>query len=47
VVGNVTDAVLPGRLLDEHRPGLLVLNAGAAPPLHPLQQHSRESFSRP
>ena len=47
VVGDVTDAVLPGRLLDEYRPSLLVLNAGAAPLLRPLQQHSWESFSRP
>jgi NADP-dependent 3-hydroxy acid dehydrogenase YdfG len=47
VVGDVTDAVLPARLLDEYRPGLLVLNAGAAPLLRPLQQHSWESFSLP
>lgn len=47
VIGDVTDAVLPARLLDEYRPGLVVLNAGAAPLLRPLQQHSWESFSRP
>ncbi len=47
VVGDVTDAVLPARLLDEYQPGLLVLNAGAVPLLRPLQQHSWESFSRP
>jgi NAD(P)-dependent dehydrogenase (short-subunit alcohol dehydrogenase family) len=46
VVGDVTDAVLPARLLDEYRPGLLVLNAGAAPLMRPLQQQSWESFSR-
>ena len=47
VAGDVTDAVLPARLLDEYQPGLLVLNAGAAPLLRPLQQQSWESFSRP
>ena len=47
VVGDVTDAVLPARLLDEYRPGLLVLNAGTAPLLRPLHQQSWEGFSRP
>lgn len=47
VVGDVTDAVLPACVIDEYRPALLVLNAGATPPLRPLQQHSWESFSLP
>ena len=47
VVGDVVDPVLPGRLVDEYRPRLLVLNAGATPLIRPLQQHSWESFSRP
>lgn len=46
-VGDVTDEVLTARLIDDYRPGLIVLNAGAAPLLRPLHQQSWESFSRP
>lgn len=47
VAGDATDPMLTGRLVDEYRPGIIVLNAGAAPLPRPLHQHSWETFSRP
>jgi NAD(P)-dependent dehydrogenase (short-subunit alcohol dehydrogenase family) len=39
--------VVAGRLIDEHRPHILVLNAGASPLSRPVHLHTWESFSRP
>jgi NAD(P)-dependent dehydrogenase (short-subunit alcohol dehydrogenase family) len=46
VVADVADPVVAGTLIEQYRPDTLVLNAGAAPLLHPLQQHTWETFSR-
>jgi NAD(P)-dependent dehydrogenase (short-subunit alcohol dehydrogenase family) len=45
-VADVTDPVRTGQLLDAHRPGLLVLNAGATPLMRPIHHHTWETFSR-
>ncbi|MCD2194919.1 SDR family oxidoreductase [Actinomycetospora endophytica] len=47
VVGDATDEALAETILREHRPGLLVLNAGAVPPMAPLSEQTWESFSVP
>lgn len=46
VTGDAADPTLAGRLIDEYRPALIVLNAGAAPLPRPLQRHTWETFSR-
>lgn len=46
VVGDVTDPVLAGALIDRHRPRTLVLNAGAAPLSRPIHRHTWQTFSR-
>jgi NAD(P)-dependent dehydrogenase (short-subunit alcohol dehydrogenase family) len=49
VTGTAADAADPivaGHLLDEVRPDVLVLNAGAMPLARPIHQHTWESFSR-
>ena len=46
VVADVADPVVAGALIEQHRPDALVLNAGAAPLLRPLQHHTWETFSR-
>jgi NAD(P)-dependent dehydrogenase (short-subunit alcohol dehydrogenase family) len=46
VVADVADPVVAGTLMEQHRPDTLVLNAGAAPLLRPLHQHTWETFSR-
>lgn len=43
---DAADPVVAGWLLDDVRPDVLVLNAGAAPLSRPLHQHTWESFSR-
>ncbi len=43
--GDAADPAVCARLLDEVRPDVVVLNAGAAPQLAPLQDQSWESFS--
>ncbi|MCP2339333.1 SDR family NAD(P)-dependent oxidoreductase [Actinomadura rupiterrae] len=45
LVGDATDEGLARRVLAEHRPGLLVLNAGAVPHVAPVQEQTWESFS--
>lgn len=45
VVGDATDEGLAQRLLAEHRPGLVVLNAGAAPHVAPVHEQTWESFT--
>lgn len=46
VTGDATDEALAGEVLRRHRPGLLVLNAGAVPHLAPVHEHTWETFSR-
>jgi NAD(P)-dependent dehydrogenase (short-subunit alcohol dehydrogenase family) len=43
--GDVADRALAVSLLQEFRPTVLVLNAGATPPMGPLHEQSWESFS--
>lgn len=47
VVADAADPVVAGRVLEQYRPRTLVLNAGAAPLMRPLQHQSWEAFSRP
>jgi NAD(P)-dependent dehydrogenase (short-subunit alcohol dehydrogenase family) len=44
-VADAADRATAQELLSEHRPGVLVLVAGAVPPILPLQQHTWETFS--
>ncbi|HTK63058.1 MAG TPA: SDR family oxidoreductase [Pseudonocardia sp.] len=46
VVGDATDETLARDLIERHRPGLLVLNAGVAPHMAPVHEHTWETFSR-
>ncbi len=43
---DATDEALAHEVIREHRPGLIVLNAGAAPHLAPLHEQTWETFSR-
>ena len=45
VEADATDPTVAGRLIDAHRPSILVLNAGAAPLSRPLQYHTWRTFS--
>jgi NAD(P)-dependent dehydrogenase (short-subunit alcohol dehydrogenase family) len=45
VAGDAADDALAGTLLAEHEPDVLVLGAGASPPLRALHLHTWESFS--
>jgi NAD(P)-dependent dehydrogenase (short-subunit alcohol dehydrogenase family) len=46
VTADAADPVVAGALVDQYQPTTLVLNAGAAPLMRPLQQHSWQTFSR-
>jgi NADP-dependent 3-hydroxy acid dehydrogenase YdfG len=46
VVADAADPVVAGTLIEQYRPDTLVLDAGAAPLMRPLQQHPWETFSR-
>ena len=46
VVADAADPVVAGTLIERYQPDTLVLNAGAAPLMRPLQYHTWESFSR-
>src|SRR5258708_36673203 len=46
-VGDAADRALATALLQEFRPTLLVLNAGAKPAMGPLHEQSWEGFSAP
>ncbi|WP_188187788.1 SDR family oxidoreductase [Nonomuraea sp. SYSU D8015] len=46
VAADATDEALAQRLIREHRPDLLVLNAGATPHMAPLHEQTWETFSR-
>lgn len=45
VAGDATDEDRAQTLLREHRPGLLVLNAGITPHMAPVQEQTWETFS--
>jgi NAD(P)-dependent dehydrogenase (short-subunit alcohol dehydrogenase family) len=47
VTADATDPAVAGVLIDEFRPGLLVLNAGARPLTRPVHHHTWETFSAP
>ena len=46
VTGDATDDALAQDVVRRHQPGLLVLNAGAAPHMAPVHEQTWESFSR-
>jgi NAD(P)-dependent dehydrogenase (short-subunit alcohol dehydrogenase family) len=46
VAADATDPVVAGTLIEQYRPNTLVLNAGAAPLLRPIQHQTWQSFSR-
>ena len=46
VVADVVDPVVAGTLIEQYRPDTLVLNAGAAPLMRPVQHQTWESFNR-
>ncbi|SEF38031.1 NADP-dependent 3-hydroxy acid dehydrogenase YdfG [Amycolatopsis pretoriensis] len=46
VAADATDDALASGVLREHRPGLLVLNAGAVPHMAPVHEQTWETFSR-
>ena len=46
VVADAADPVSAGHLIDQYRPSVLVLNAGASPLARPLQRHTWQTFSR-
>nr|WP_318546816.1 hypothetical protein [Mycobacterium lepraemurium] len=45
VVADAADPPVPGSLVDQYDPQVLVLVAGASPLMRPLQHHTWESFS--
>ena len=45
VAANITDAAAARRILAETRPDILILNAGATPPMAPIDQVSWADFS--
>ncbi|MDR7170010.1 NAD(P)-dependent dehydrogenase (short-subunit alcohol dehydrogenase family) [Nocardia kruczakiae] len=44
-VADAADPTVPGALLDRHRPGNLIIVAGASPLMRPLHHHTWETFS--
>ncbi|UOZ07165.1 SDR family oxidoreductase [Amycolatopsis sp. WQ 127309] len=46
VAADATDDTLARDVIHEHRPALLVLNAGAVPPMAPIHEQTWETFSR-
>jgi NAD(P)-dependent dehydrogenase (short-subunit alcohol dehydrogenase family) len=46
VVADAADPLVAGELIDGYQPGVLVLNAGAAPLPRPLHHHTWETFAR-
>jgi NAD(P)-dependent dehydrogenase (short-subunit alcohol dehydrogenase family) len=46
LAADATDEALAREVIREHRPGLLVLNAGAVPHMAPVQEQTWETFSR-
>jgi NAD(P)-dependent dehydrogenase (short-subunit alcohol dehydrogenase family) len=46
VAADATDETLAQQVIREHRPGLLVLNAGVIPHMAPVHEQTWETFSR-
>jgi NAD(P)-dependent dehydrogenase (short-subunit alcohol dehydrogenase family) len=46
VAADATDETLAVQLIHDHRPNLLVLNAGATPHVAPIHEHTWDTFSR-
>jgi NAD(P)-dependent dehydrogenase (short-subunit alcohol dehydrogenase family) len=46
VAADAADPVVAGELIDKYQPGVLVLNAGAAPLPRPVHHHTWQTFSR-
>ncbi|MFE7170750.1 SDR family oxidoreductase [Streptomyces sp. NPDC057616] len=46
LTADATDESVAQRVVHDHRPGLLVLNAGAIPHMAPLHEQTWETFSR-
>jgi NADP-dependent 3-hydroxy acid dehydrogenase YdfG len=46
VPADAADPTVAGQLIDAYHPGILVLNAGAAPLSRPIQHHTWQTFSR-
>lgn len=46
IAADAADETLAREVVHGHRPGLLVLNAGATPHMAPVHEHSWETFSR-
>lgn len=46
VVGDATDEALVQQVIREHRPDLVVLNAGATPRMAPVHEQTWETFSQ-
>ncbi|HEY0806263.1 MAG TPA: SDR family oxidoreductase [Pseudonocardiaceae bacterium] len=46
IAADATDETLARNVIREHRPGLLVLNAGVTPHMAPVQEQTWETFSR-
>ena len=44
-IADAADATVPGRLLDQYEPEVLILVAGANPEMRPLQHQTWETFS--
>ena len=44
-IGDATETAVAERLLDRHRPDVLVIAAGAVPPMAPLHEYTWETFS--
>src|SRR3954469_1717439 len=44
VIADATDESVAQQVIRDHRPGLLVLNAGATPHMAPLQEQTWETF---
>ncbi|MCM3882750.1 SDR family oxidoreductase [Frankia sp. R82] len=45
MVADATDAAAPGNLFDRYEPAIVVLVAGATPPMRPLHHQTWETFS--
>lgn len=46
IAADATDETLAQKVIREHRPGLLVLNAGLTPHMAPVHEQTWETFSR-
>src|SRR5690348_13714966 len=45
-IADAAEPVTAGRLIDAHRPTILVLNAGATPLPRPIHHHTWQTFSQ-